>query len=186
MSWSLFRKEMHPVVKFAKASGPGERGSWTKVSPLMQSWPIIDLIQVPLHRSISTGCTEIFSFVQFCKKREKKQQPLDLWLTLACTGSLTGTNTHSRTAIVSFVFLAHFSSPPSLSFSILFRSHFLSFTVLLSNGALPWCAMLREMAAEQTGESHFVITKNHLQASNILISTFFFLSWSLTLLFCGG
>lgn len=24
MSWSLFRKEMHPVVKFAIASAPGE------------------------------------------------------------------------------------------------------------------------------------------------------------------
>lgn len=45
-------------------------------------------------------------------QRKEKKQTLDLWLTLACTGSLTGTNTHSRTAIVSFVFLAHFSFPP--------------------------------------------------------------------------
>lgn len=44
----------------------------------MQSWPIIELIQVLLHRSISTGCTEIFSFVQFCKEREKKRNPWSL------------------------------------------------------------------------------------------------------------
>lgn len=48
-------------------------------------------------------------------QRKEKKETLDLWLTLACTGSLTGTNTHSRTAIVSFVFLAHFSCPPPLS-----------------------------------------------------------------------
>lgn len=64
------------------------------------------------------------------------------------------------------------SHPPP---SILFRSHFTSFTVLLSN-ALPWCAMLREMAAEQTGESHFVITKNHLWASTCSLAPFCFSS----------
>lgn len=160
--------------------------SWTKVSPLMQSWPIIELIQVLLHRSISTGCTEIFSFVQFCKERKKKKPLIFGWRSPAQAAWPAQTHTHVLLLSLLYSWLISHAPPPPLSFSILFRSHFLSFTVLLSNGALPWCAILREMAAEQTGESHFVITKNHLQASNILISTFYFLSWSLTLLFCGG
>lgn len=93
-------------------------------------------------------------------------------------------HTHTDTHGHCLVCIPVSSLIPPLSSFILLGSHFVSFTALLSNGALLWCAMLREMAAEQTGESHFVITRNHLRASSMLISTFFLLLfWSLAWLF---
>lgn len=80
----------------------------------MQSWPIIELIQVLLHRSISTGCTEIFSFVQFCKERKKKKPLIFGWRSPAQAAWPAQTHTHVLLLSLLYSWLISHASPLSL------------------------------------------------------------------------